>query len=189
MAIPNPNPNIEDGKKCDNKTYSSNKIESLIAAATELPTPEAGDAGKVLTVNSDADGYELKTPVAPESIIDDSASAADTVYSSSKVDTLLSGKADTGDIPTMGSEVTLNASEPLITYRKYGHTLFLYINTQNQAYTTDTALGNLPADCTPLMGSRVYRGSGFIACDSENDNRIWARNIDSWTVATMVLPI
>ena len=59
MAIPNPNPNIADGIKSDNKTYSSNKIESLIKTATELPIPEAGDAGKVLTVNSDADGYEL----------------------------------------------------------------------------------------------------------------------------------
>ena len=84
MAIPNPNPNIEDGKKCDNKTYSSNKIESLVAEATELPTPEEGDAGKVLTVNADADGYELDTPVAPESIIDDTASADDAVYSSNK---------------------------------------------------------------------------------------------------------
>ena len=137
MAIPNPNPNIADGIKSDNKTYSSNKIESLIKTATELPIPEAGDAGKVLTVNSDSDGYELDnvggipsiesgdagkvitvnagetayelaTPVAPESIIDDSASAADTVYSSSKVDTLLSGKInktvsdlvnDTLDVP------------------------------------------------------------------------------------------
>lgn len=59
MAIPNPNPNIADGIKSDNKTYSSNKIESLIKTATELPIPEEGDAGKVLTVNSDSDGYEL----------------------------------------------------------------------------------------------------------------------------------
>lgn len=61
MAIPNPNPNIADGIKSDNKTYSSNKIESLIKTATELPIPEEGDAGKVLTVNADADGYELDT--------------------------------------------------------------------------------------------------------------------------------
>ena len=119
MAIPNPNPNIADGLKCDNKTYSSNKIESLIKVATELPIPEEGDAGKVLTVNDDlgydletapgdrlpetalADagkvvtvnaagtGYELDTPAAPTSIIDDSASSASTVYSSDKVDELI----------------------------------------------------------------------------------------------------
>ena len=186
MAIPNPNPNIADGIKSDNKTYSSNKIESLISTS-QLPEIGEGDEGKVVTVGSD--GYELDTPVAPESIIDDSAAASDTVYSSSKVDTLLSGKADASDIPTMGNEVTLSASEPFITYRKYGHTLFLYINTQNQSYTSDTVLGNLPADCTPLMGSRVYRGAGFISCDSENNNRIWARDIDAWTTCTMVLPI
>lgn len=58
MAIPNPNPNIADGVKCDNKTYSSNKIESLISTATELPIPEEGDAGKVLTVDDEL-GYEL----------------------------------------------------------------------------------------------------------------------------------
>lgn len=114
MAIPNPNPNIADGVKCDNKTYSSNKIESLIKVATELPVPEVGDAGKVLTVNNDADGYELDvipaelpTPGAGDagkvltvnadedgyelaSIIDDSTAASDTAYSSDKVDTLIS---------------------------------------------------------------------------------------------------
>lgn len=90
MAIPNPNPNIEDGKKCDNKTYSSNKIESLIATATELPIPAAGDAGKVLTVNAAEEGYELEAPLA----IDDSAASATSVYSSSKVDTMLSAKQD-----------------------------------------------------------------------------------------------
>lgn len=68
MAIPNPNPNIADGIKCDNKTYSSNKIESLISAATELPIPAEGDEGKVLTVNSDADGYELDTPVSASDV-------------------------------------------------------------------------------------------------------------------------
>lgn len=128
MAIPNPNPNIADGMKCDNKTYSSNKIESLIKTATELPIPEAGDAGKVLTVNEDLGyeldavpdelptpesgdagkvltvnagetGYELTTPVDPTSIIDDAASSASTVYSSDKVDTLLTGKADTTSLP------------------------------------------------------------------------------------------
>ena len=69
MSIPNPNPNIADGIKSDNKTYSSNKIESLISAATELPIPEAGDAGKVLTVNAGADGFKLDTPVDPASVL------------------------------------------------------------------------------------------------------------------------
>lgn len=32
MAIPNPNPNIEDGIICDNKTLSSSKIKSVIGA-------------------------------------------------------------------------------------------------------------------------------------------------------------
>lgn len=78
MAIPNPNPNIADGIKCDNKTYSSNKIESLISAATELPIPEAGDAGKVLTVNAAEDGYELDTPVTHDPIVGTATATADT---------------------------------------------------------------------------------------------------------------
>lgn len=68
MAIPNPNPNIADGIKSDNKTYSSNKIESLIKTATELPIPEAGDAGKLVAVNEDL-GYTLDPPpVIPDEI-------------------------------------------------------------------------------------------------------------------------
>lgn len=117
MAIPNPNPNIADGIKCDNKTYSSNKIESLISTATELPIPEAGDAGKVLTVNATEDGYELDTPVAPTSIIDDSASAADTVYSSSKVADLLSGKQDTLETKDYTISLANNSYvSPFLTY-------------------------------------------------------------------------
>ena len=81
MAIPNPNPNIADGIKSDNKTYSSNKIESLIKVATELPIPEEGDAGKVLTVNAGASGYELDTPVDPTSIINDTTASVSSVYS------------------------------------------------------------------------------------------------------------
>ena len=109
MAIPNPNPNIADGIKSDNKTYSSNKIESLIKTATELPIPEAGDAGKVLTVNSDSDGYELD--YAGHDLIDDNTASSDTVYSSSKVDTLLSGKADTSSIPVnVAHRVSVNSN-------------------------------------------------------------------------------
>ena len=68
MAIPNPYPNIADDVKSDVTTYSSNKIESLISAATELPTPAAGDAGKVLTVNASENGYKLDTPADAQSI-------------------------------------------------------------------------------------------------------------------------
>ena len=84
MAIPNPNPNIADGVKCDNKTYSSNKIESLISTATDLPIPEAGDAGKVLTVNSDADGYELDTPF--KSVITKINTVTDTTATATDLD-------------------------------------------------------------------------------------------------------
>lgn len=62
MAIPNPNPNIADGIKSDNKTYSSNKIESMISTS-QLPEIGEGDTGKVVTVG--ADGYELDTTVVP----------------------------------------------------------------------------------------------------------------------------
>ena len=57
MAIPNPNPNIADGMKCDNKTYSSNKIEELVSSAggddPRIPDPAVGDIGKVLGIVSD----------------------------------------------------------------------------------------------------------------------------------------
>lgn len=104
MAIPNPNPNIADGIKSDNKTYSSNKIESLIKTATDLPIPEAGDAGKVLTVNAAEDGYELD--YAGHDLIDDNTASSDTVYSSSKVDDLLSGKASASDLTTLSGLVS-----------------------------------------------------------------------------------
>lgn len=61
MAIPNPYPNIADDVKSDVTTYSSNKIESLISAATEVPVPASGDAGKVLAVKASEDGYELES--------------------------------------------------------------------------------------------------------------------------------
>lgn len=64
MAIPNPNPNIEDGIKCDNKTWSSNKINDAIGSASGggVPTPEAADEGKVLSVNSEGE-YTLTAPL------------------------------------------------------------------------------------------------------------------------------
>lgn len=122
MAIPNPNPNIADGIKSDNKTYSSNKIESLIKTATELPIPEAGDAGKVLTVNSDSDGYELDTPVSPKSIIDDTAASDSSVYSSDKVDDLLSDKQN--NITSVSATVAPEANVYVSPFSYYVETDF-----------------------------------------------------------------
>lgn len=48
MAIPNPNPNIEDGKFCDNKTFSSNMIDKLVKNV--LPKIEDTDEGKLLGI-------------------------------------------------------------------------------------------------------------------------------------------
>lgn len=93
------------------------------------------------------------------------------------------------DALTMGAEVTISNSNPYITYRIYGKLLFLYVNMQNKAVTTDETLANLPAECTPLMGNRAYRGNGLLAYDGENNNRLWARSLDSWTTVTMVLPL
>lgn len=195
MAIPNPNPNIEDGKKCDNKTYSSNKIESLVAAATELPTPEAGDAGKVLTVNSDADGYELDnvggipsitsgdagkvitvnaganayelaTPVAPTSIINDSTASASSVYSSSKVDTLLSGKADAADVDNATISITRKAgiseSVYLPTVVRRGHVVTILFDGSLPAGTYNSVAngGTWQVDVLPRT-----KTTNFVVCD------------------------
>lgn len=65
MGIDNIRHPIKDTVKADNSTYSSNKIESLIHSATELPTPTSENIGKVVTVVSDGDEgaeYGLETP-------------------------------------------------------------------------------------------------------------------------------
>ena len=153
MAIPNPNPNIEDDKKCDNKTYSSNKIESLIATATELPIPEAGDAGKVLTVNADADGYELDTPVDPTSIIDDSTSSETTVYSSDKVDDLLK------PVPI---EVTNAEAESMTIIENTSYTIGkLVVVSLRISVTTAIAGGRTIITGLPASVSELSVGSGF----------------------------
>lgn len=196
MAIPNPNPNIADGIKSDNKTYSSNKIEDLISKATELPTPEAGDAGKVLTVNDElgydletapgdrlpetalADAgkvvtvnaagtaYELDTPVAPTSIIDDSAVSASTVYSSSKVDTLLSGKADSSDVDNATVTITRKAgvseSVYLPTAIRRGHVVTILFDGSLAAGTYNSVNngGTWEIDVLPRA-----KTSNFVVCD------------------------
>lgn len=55
MAINNVRHPIKDTVKADNSTYSSNKIESLIHSATELPETSIADAGDVLMVNDEGE--------------------------------------------------------------------------------------------------------------------------------------
>ena len=169
MAIPNPNPNIADGIKSDNKTYSSNKIESLIKTATELPIPEAGDAGKVLTVNAAEDGYKLDTPVAPESIIDDSAAAADSVYSSSKVDALLSAKQDALAVTTATATAEEGTSIPDNYLRKYGKVVQVNLTLLVTTVTRWSTVATLPEGYRPkntitVVGCNVSSASGIQFC-------------------------
>lgn len=191
MAIPNPNPNIEDGKKCDNKTYSSNKIESLIKTATELPIPEAGDAGKVLTVNSDSDGYELDTPVAPTSIIDDTAAAADKVYSSSKVDTLLSGKVD---ISKESTTLTEDTSGSVFHFNRDGDLVAVYVSEtaaqvqlpnswtnigtiSNHYYgqTSGTIYFTIPTVSGHYIDANINMSNGAVSIKADVNTNIWAQ--------------
>ena len=55
MGIDNIRHPIKDTVKADNSTYSSNKIESLIHSATELPETSIEDAGDVLMVNEEGE--------------------------------------------------------------------------------------------------------------------------------------
>ena len=72
MGIDNIRHPIKDTVKADNSTYSSNKIESLIHSATELPETSIEDAGDILMVNDEGEWakgeiiipQELPTPTA-----------------------------------------------------------------------------------------------------------------------------
>lgn len=176
MAIPNPNPNIADGIKCDNKTYSSNKIESLITMATELPIPAAGDAGKVLTVNAGADAYELDTPVAPESIIDDEASSTSTVYSSDKVDdlvstinTAISGKQDALTLTTSNATAEEGTTFDDNYIRKYGKSVQINITLKVASVTRWATIATIPEDYRPkntltILGCNAQTSTGVQFC-------------------------
>lgn len=74
MGIDNIRHPIKDTVKADNSTYSSNKIESLIHSATELPETGVEDAGDVLMVNEEGEWakgeiiipQEVPTPTAAD---------------------------------------------------------------------------------------------------------------------------
>ena len=219
MAIPNPNPNIVDGYPCDNKTYSSNKIEALIQVATELPVIHDGDAGKVLTVNADSDayeldtvpnelptpevgdegkvlavdnelGYELAAPVDPSVLIDDTAAATTTTYSSDKINTLLSDKANSADLATVatsgsyadlinkpisketgvgfGAKVT--AADSIVKVYSIGKVcqIYAYIALANDITDGDTILTGLPerAGARSANTIPVHVGNSYFNTDS-----------------------
>lgn len=161
MAIPNPNPNIADGIKSDNKTYSSNKIESLIKTATELPIPEAGDSGKVLTVNSDGDGYELD--FAGHDLIDDVTASDSTVYSSNKVDTLLDKIIEKVTGVTFGTKI--DTTNSILKVYKIGKVCWIYAyialsDSISDGYALITGLparsGARSANTIPIMVGNLY---------------------------------
>ena len=189
MAIPNPNPNIADGIKSDNKTYSSNKIESLITSS-QIPIIGEGDEGKVVTVGDN--GYELKTPVAPESIIDDTAAAVDTVYSSSKVDTLLSGKADNIELHTT---LTHTTSGTVFNFDRAGDFIQISVNedAQVQLPTSWASIGSLTTDYYTsgtgftiipfaLVGGhqidvRINKSNGTVEIQADTASNLWAQGL------------
>lgn len=175
MAIPNPNPNIADGYKSDNKTYSSNKIESLITMATELPVPAAGDAGKVLTVNEGATGYELDTPVAPTSIIDDEASSTSTVYSSDKVDTLLADKQDALSVTTSTATPEEGTTFDDNYLRKYGKSVQINLTLKVASVTRWATIATLseayrPKNTITILGCNAQTSNGVQFCSVQITN-------------------
>lgn len=171
MAIPNPNPNIADGIKSDNKTYSSNKIEALISTATELPIPEAGDEGKVLTVNADHDGYELDAPVDPSVLIDDSAAADTTTYSSDKIDSLLT---------PVSIEVTNTESESMSIVENNSYSIGkLVVISLRINVTTGIAGGRTIITGLPKSVSTLSSGTGFSSLSSNRKDNGFSLSVGS----------
>lgn len=117
MAIENVRHPIKDTVKADNSTYSSNKIESLIHSATELPETSVADAGDVLMVNDEGEWdkgeiivpQELPTPAAADigkivSVVSDGDEGAEYGLEDAPTEVPVPAVADSGKV------ISVNAS-------------------------------------------------------------------------------
>lgn len=117
MAIENVRHPIKDTVKADNSTYSSNKIESLIHSATELPETSVADAGDVLMVNEEGEWdkgeiivpQELPTPAAADigkivSVVSDGDEGAEYGLETIPTEVPVPAVADSGKV------ISVNAS-------------------------------------------------------------------------------
>lgn len=111
MAIENVRHPIKDTVKADNSTYSSNKIESLIHSATELPETSVADAGDVLMVNEEGEWakgeiiipQELPTPAAADigkivSVVSDGDEGAEYSLEDAPTEVPTPAAADSGKV-------------------------------------------------------------------------------------------
>lgn len=116
MAICNVKHPIKDTVKADNSTYSSNKIESLIHSATELPETGVEDAGDVLMVNDEGEWakgeiivpQELPTPAAADigkivSVVSDGDEGAEYGLENAPTEVPVPAVADSGKVISVNS--------------------------------------------------------------------------------------
>ena len=110
MAINNVRHPIKDTVKADNSTYSSNKIESLIHSATELPETGIEDAGDVLMVNDEGE-WDKGEIIIPQEV------PTPTVENIGKVVTVVS---DGDEGAEYGLETIPTPESPVFMYQSQG---------------------------------------------------------------------
>ena len=109
MGIDNIRHPIKDTVKADNSTYSSNKIESLIHSATELPETSIEDAGDVLMVNDEGEWAKGEI-IIPQEV------PTPTVANIGKVISVVSD----GDEGAEYGLETISTESPVLTYQSQG---------------------------------------------------------------------